>query len=59
MTDFFRTDNKSVPKHRAQKEKKQKEEFPKICDVCGQEMECDPESGEFYCPDCYFSDYQE
>jgi NAD-dependent DNA ligase len=59
MAEFQHTDDKSVSKHRTQKEKKLKEEFPNTCEVCGQEMERDPESGEYYCPDCYYSDNQE
>jgi protein-arginine kinase activator protein McsA len=59
MVEFQHKDDESVLKHRTQKVKKQKEEFPNTCEVCGQEMERDPESGEYYCPDCYDSEYQE
>ncbi len=29
----------------------------RICEICGKEMERDPESGEFYCAECYYSEY--
>jgi ribosomal protein L37AE/L43A len=31
-------------------------ESTEICEICGQKMERDPESGIFYCPDCDYSD---
>jgi len=31
-------------------------ESAKICEICGQKMERDPESGIYYCPDCDYSD---
>ncbi len=27
-----------------------------VCEICGREMERDPESGEYYCADCYYSE---
>ncbi len=27
-----------------------------ICEICGQEMERDPEGGEYFCPDCDYAD---
>ncbi len=35
-----------------------KKEPAEICDICGGKMESDPESGELYCPDCYYSENQ-
>ena len=28
----------------------------KTCEICGQRMEREPESGEYYCPGCYDAD---
>jgi hypothetical protein len=39
-----------------QAEKTRKRETPEVCEICGREMERDPESGEKFCPDCYYSD---
>jgi ribosomal protein L37AE/L43A len=36
--------------------KAQKKEPPENCEICGQKLERDPESGEYYCPDCDFPD---
>ena len=37
-------------------DKTRKRGHVEICEICGQEMERDPESGEFLCPNCYYSD---
>ncbi len=37
---------------RAKDEKTRERETPENCVICGQKMECDPESGEYYCPVC-------
>lgn len=29
-----------------------------ICEICGQELERDPESGEYICPACDYDDIQ-
>lgn len=29
------------------------------CEICGQKLVRDPESGEYYCPDCDFANDQE
>ncbi len=29
---------------------------PEVCEICGQEMERDPEGGEYFCPDCDYED---
>jgi tRNA(Ile2) C34 agmatinyltransferase TiaS len=34
-----------------------REKYDRICEICGREMERDPESGEYRCPDCYDSHY--
>jgi Zn finger protein HypA/HybF involved in hydrogenase expression len=57
MADFKHTDDKRVIRQSPQKEKTQKEKNTGICDICGQEMERDPESGEYFCPDCDSADY--
>jgi hypothetical protein len=41
---------------RTQVVKTPKGETPEVCEICGQKMEHDPESGERFCPDCYYSD---
>ena len=43
-------------KRKFKEEREKIEENTKICEVCGQRMERDPESGEYYCPDCYDPD---
>jgi predicted amidophosphoribosyltransferase len=52
MTAFDNIDDKRVIGQSPQKEKTSKEKNTGICDICGQEMERDPESGEYFCPDC-------
>ncbi len=45
----------------SQDTKKLKKEPPAagdICEICGATLECDPESGECYCPECFFSDIE-
>jgi hypothetical protein len=37
-------------------EETRKRETPEVCEICGQKMERDPESGEYFCPDCYYSE---
>ncbi len=37
-------------------EKKPEREFCEVCEICGREMERDPESGECFCPDCFYSE---
>jgi uncharacterized Zn finger protein (UPF0148 family) len=37
---------------------KRKAERPAVCEICGDVLERDPESGELYCPACYFSENQ-
>ncbi len=37
-------------------EQKQKKQFCEICEICGREMERDPESGECFCPDCFYAE---
>jgi hypothetical protein len=37
---------------------KRKPERPAVCEICGEVLERDPESGEEYCPACYFSEEQ-
>ena len=39
--------------------KRQKKGPTETCEICGQKMERDPESGEFLCPYCYYSDEME
>ena len=36
--------------------KKKKGAPPEVCEICGQEMERDPEGGEYFCPDCDYAD---
>ncbi len=48
----------TVPRSPTRNEKPQEEEIPNTCDICGQKMEREPESGEYYCPDCYYSEQQ-
>ncbi len=40
----------------AKTEMKWKKGSPDICEICGRRMERDPESGEYFCPDCDDSD---
>jgi predicted RNA-binding Zn-ribbon protein involved in translation (DUF1610 family) len=44
---------------RTESDKTRKKAPEEICEICGQEMERDPESGEFLCPYCYYSDEEE
>lgn len=48
--------DKRSPGYRAFPAKQQKKEACEVCEICGQEMERDPESGEYFCPACYESD---
>jgi len=57
MTDMVK--DKRHPDARAKDEKMHKGEASEICEICGQKLEHDPESGEYYCPDCDDSDIQE
>ncbi len=57
MGGSYRLDSEDPVEPRRQKEKKLKEAFAGVCEICGQKMERDPESGEYYCPDCYDSDH--
>jgi len=36
--------------------KRRKKDPAETCEICGQKMERDPESGEFICLYCYYSD---
>jgi transposase len=38
-------------------EREKTEKNSKTCEICGQRMEREPESGEYYCPDCYDADH--
>jgi uncharacterized Zn finger protein (UPF0148 family) len=58
MRDPHDSENTKILKHGAEVLNKQKEEPPEVCDICGGKMERDPESGELYCPDCYYSENQ-
>ncbi len=40
-------------------EKTRKGETSEVCEICGQKMEHDPDSGESFCPDCYYSEDKE
>lgn len=57
MTDMVK--DKRHPDVRAKDEKKRQGEASGICDICGQKLERDPESGDYYCPDCDDSNNQE
>lgn len=35
-----------------------KEEPLEYCEICGAKLERDPESGEYYCPVCYFTEQE-
>jgi predicted RNA-binding Zn-ribbon protein involved in translation (DUF1610 family) len=56
MTDMVK--DKRHPDARA-KDEKMHQGAPEICEICGQKLERDPESGEYSCPDCDDSDIQE
>ncbi len=45
--------DKKHPGARAPAEKARKRETTEVCEICGQIMQHDPESGEDFCPDCY------
>ncbi|MDD2319978.1 MAG: hypothetical protein PHO83_08010 [Geobacteraceae bacterium] len=50
---------KSVTSNIPQDMKKLHKEPPvagDICEICGATLECDPESGECYCPECFYED---
>ncbi len=51
MTDL--TKDKKHPVTRTPAGKTRKREGVEVCEICGQAMQHDPESGENYCPDCY------
>jgi transposase len=57
MTDMVK--DKRHPDARAKDEKMNQAESSEICEICGQKLERDPESGEYSCPDCDDSDTQE
>ncbi len=44
---------KKHPGTRTPVDKTRKRETVEVCEICGQIMQRDPESGENYCPDCY------
>ncbi|HET6420858.1 MAG TPA: hypothetical protein VFG19_11910 [Geobacteraceae bacterium] len=45
--------DKRHPGVRDSAEKARKRESVEVCEICGQIMQRDPESGENFCPDCY------
>ncbi len=50
------TDDRKEKKHPAAGTpavKKRMRESGEFCEICGQRMQRDPESGEDFCPDCY------
>ncbi len=51
MSDF--TKDKKHPGTRTPVDKTRKRETVEVCEICGQVMQRDPESGEDFCPDCY------
>ncbi len=48
--------DKRDPDTRTPGEKTRRREGFDVCEICGQKLEFDPESGEMFCPDCYYSD---
>ncbi len=54
MTDI--ANNRRLPGARRPVEKALKKETAEVCEICGQRMQTDPESGEYFCPDCYNSE---
>lgn len=36
--------------------KTSKRDDNEVCEICGREMARDPESGEYFCPDCYYAE---
>lgn len=50
--------NKGSNAFRAFPAKQRHKETPEVCEICGQELERDPESGEYFCPTCDLADHQ-
>jgi hypothetical protein len=42
--------------HKTKKVHKEPPVARNICEICGARLECDPESGECYCPECFYED---
>jgi predicted RNA-binding Zn-ribbon protein involved in translation (DUF1610 family) len=50
MSDLVK--DKSHAADLARSDKTRKRVSTENCEICGQKLERDPESGEYYCPDC-------
>jgi protein-arginine kinase activator protein McsA len=50
--------HKNILKRPTEIQDKQNVNHSEICEICGRKLERDPESGELYCPDCYYSENQ-
>ncbi len=48
--------DKTRPGIRKPVAKTSKRDNNEVCEICGREMARDPESGEYFCPDCYYAE---